>query len=161
MVKKNVQRDSHLKHFIQSIVFLVVQNIVKGSLWSWHCKVRTLNTDFDHQRCIIFIFTKRTTIITFLCNSFAFLLMWMTSCCRNIFEACVSSRQGPHNAWPETFSLFTQPVLSKRILTTLASAELILKKRIDRSENDWKSATPPPSTQSHSFESLQNWFHFF
>ena len=68
MVKKNVQRDSHLKHFIQSIVFLVVQNIVKGSLWSWHCKVRPLNTDFDHQRCIIFIFTNDNHLsMQFLC----------------------------------------------------------------------------------------------
>ena len=68
MVKKNVQRDSHLKHFIQSIVFLVVQNIVKGSLWSWHCKVRPLNTDFDHQRYIIFIFTNDNHLsMQFLC----------------------------------------------------------------------------------------------
>ena len=40
--------NSHLKHFIQSIVFLVVQNIVKGSLWSWHWR-NSFKTDCFHQ----------------------------------------------------------------------------------------------------------------
>ena len=66
-------------------------------------------------------------MITFLCNSLAFLLMWMTSCWRNIFDACVSSRQGPQRAWPETVILLSLR-LSKRILTTLFS----ILKRIDR-----------------------------
>ena len=67
----------------------------------------SLNTDFHEE----------TRTITFLCNSLAFLLMWMTSCWRNILDACVSSRQGPHRACPETFILFI-PLISKRILTT-------------------------------------------
>lgn len=25
------------KHLMQSSVFLLVQNIVNGSLWNWHC----------------------------------------------------------------------------------------------------------------------------
>ena len=40
---------------------------------------------------------------TFLWSSLVFLLMWMTSCWRNILEAWVSSRQGPQRAWPATF----------------------------------------------------------
>ena len=39
--------DFYLKHFIQSMVFLVVQNMVKGSLWSWHWKILLLSPIFQ------------------------------------------------------------------------------------------------------------------
>ena len=45
-------RFPHLKHFIQSIVFLVVQNIVKGSLWSWHWKYWW--SMIGHQRSLFY-----------------------------------------------------------------------------------------------------------
>ena len=40
------------------------------------------------------------TIFTFLCISFVFLDMWMTSCWENILARWVSSRQGPQRACP-------------------------------------------------------------
>ena len=55
------------------------------------------------------------TIFTFLCISFVFLDMWMTSCWENILARWVSSRQGPQRACPTKIKRIQ---FQKRLLDT-------------------------------------------
>ena len=62
---------------------------------------------------------------TFLWSSLAFLLMWMTSCWRNILLAWVSSLQGPHRAWPAAHSVGREGSQAGRQATTLQAGKIM------------------------------------